>query len=92
MDDLMGGYVWLCQNENAYFTACPHCGITIMIPVNDVNCRIFRCGEYKASGEPLPPHLKKAECDRLAADNLIWGCAKPFRLTEQNTVEICDYI
>lgn len=72
---------------------CPHC--QQLIEILAINCAIFRCGIYKANGEQLPPHLAREECDRVAAEGLIYGCGRPFRV---ETVEaepvavVCDYI
>jgi hypothetical protein len=57
---------------------CPHCQQWIEILA--INCAIFRCGIYRQTGEQLPPHLSKAECDRVAEQQLIFGCGKPFRV------------
>ena len=43
------------------------------------------------NGEQIPPHLPKNECDRLATDQLIYGCGRPFRL-EGGQAVICDYV
>lgn len=61
----------------------------------ELNCRIFRHGVYLATGEPIPPHAPKEECDRLVAENQIAGCGKPFRVEAKDGVETaieCDYI
>lgn len=72
--------------------ACPHCGLQILVPRNGVNCRIFRHGAYKATPSVgIPPHAPKAECDRLAAAGLIYGCGKPFRF-DGTTATVCDYV
>ena len=68
---------------------CPHCGISIEI--EQINCAIFRCGIYKQNGQQIPPHLPKEECDRLFCENLIYGCGRPFIITE-NIPKKCDYI
>ena len=31
-------------------------------------------------GGQIPPHTSELICNKLIADNLIWGCGKPFRL------------
>ena len=31
-------------------------------------------------GRQIPPHTSELICNKLIADNLIWGCGKPFRL------------
>lgn len=77
------------------FTECPHCGQ--MIEIIELNCRIFRCGILKADYTQIGPHLSKLECDRLAAENLIFGCGKPFRILDAQSNEpviavACDYV
>ena len=73
---------------------CPHCKQSIEILA--INCRIFRCGIYKANYKQIDPHLPKAECDRVFAEGLIFGCGKPFIITviDASTVKLepCDYI
>ena len=69
------------------FLPCPHCGV--MIEILAVNCAIFRCGIVKATGEQIPPHASKEECDALG--DTIWGCAKPMRLVDGKLV-MCEYI
>ena len=66
---------------------CPHCHVSVW--VEEVNCAIFRCGIVKATGEQVPPHLPKEECDRLG--DTIWGCSKPFQLGDGALVK-CDFI
>ena len=81
---------------NIYRFQCPHCKKEIEVLKNQLNCKIFRCGIFKNNFHPIPPHSKKFECDRLVRENLIYGCAKPFRFIFNNNgnhyVEICDYI
>ena len=74
---------------------CPHCHMYIIIMKEEINCKIFRHGVLKANNQQIDPHLKKEECDRLANDNLIYGCGKPYRLVERKqkwVAERCDYI
>jgi len=72
---------------------CPHCKTPIYIA--EINCGIFRHGVFKDSGEQIPPHSLKSECDRYVSENLIYGCGKPFRinvLQDIFVVEICEYV
>ena len=69
---------------------CPHCNDFIII--EELNCRIFRHATYKNSGLQINPHASKEECDQLIANDLIFGCGKPFRINDDNNIEICDYI
>ena len=69
------------------FLTCPHCGVAIQVV--EENCKIFRCGVYKATMEQINPHLPKVECDAIT--DLIYGCGKPFCLVD-NELRICDYV
>jgi hypothetical protein len=70
------------------------------IYIEELNCKIFRCGIYKNNFEQIDPHLNKEECDRLYNNGLIYGCSKPFMVNitikNDNNVDyesvICDYI
>lgn len=78
-----------------YIYNCPHCNGTIMTEEKETNCKIFRHGVYKKSGNQINPHEKKEICDDLYEKNEIYGCGKPYRLILNNnscSVEICDYI
>ena len=75
---------------------CPHCGLFVIVYVKDYNCKIFRHGAYKDDPtKQIPAHLPKVECDRLKAEDKIYGCGKPFELVNINGIEyarVCDYI
>jgi hypothetical protein len=49
----------------------------------------------KSDYKQIPPHLPKVECDKLVAEDKIYGCGKPFQLVlvegEWKPV-ICEYI
>jgi hypothetical protein len=78
--------------QGQYIT-CPHC--SIMVEIIQLNCKIFRCGIYKSSGEQIDSHLPKNECDQLVQTNAIYGCGKPFCIKNNIppfVVEKCDYI
>jgi hypothetical protein len=77
------------MNSTQIITECPHCKISIF--VEELNCRIFRCGIYKHNNQQINPHASKAECDRLFATGAIYGCGKPFMVLDDKTV-VCDYI
>lgn len=71
--------------------ACPHCGVGIV--VDALNCGIFRCGVWRATGAQLDPHLPEEEC--RAAVGLIWGCGRPFQITVESgvfRVAACGYV
>ena len=75
---------------------CPHCKGYIII--SELNCCIFRHGVFKTTGEQIPPHSSKIECNEYVEKSLIYGCGKPFKVVNYNTdmntctIEICDYI
>jgi len=72
---------------------CPHCNETVII--DELNCKIFRHAIFKNSGLQINPHSSKLECDNYIANNLIFGCGKPFRIIDidnKYNIEKCDYI
>ncbi len=74
---------------------CPHCELQIIIYRNEINCAIFRHGVMKDTGMQIGPHSSKEQCEKLANDNLIYGCGKPFKLVKKDNdydSEKCDYI
>jgi len=76
------------------FVSCPHCNTTIEII--ELNCRIFRCGILKSTGQQIDPHLSKEHCDRLVERDEIYGCGKPFKVDTQEDGSLvcydCGYI
>jgi len=74
---------------------CPHCSEYFIVSINEINCGIFRHAVYKSNLLPIPPHENKINCDKLITDNMVYGCAKPFKIIKNNNLyiaEICDYI
>lgn len=74
---------------------CPHCHGAIEVLRNETNCCIFRHGQFRINGQQVPPHTSKAECDRLSEENAVYGCCKPFRISQINSsweINECDYI
>jgi hypothetical protein len=71
---------------------CPHCKLNIFINKNEINCTIFRHGVYKNNFTQMNPHENKIQCDYLFNNNLIYGCGKPFKLMNDYSIIICDYI
>ena len=44
-------------------------------------------------GGQIPPHSSKIVCDELFNNGLIWGCGKPFQISENiEYVTKCNYI
>ena len=74
---------------------CPYCSLFILILKNEFNCKIFRHGTFKDTNKQIHPHLSKEKCDKLAKDDLIYGCGKPYKLVKQNKKWIavkCGYV
>lgn len=80
---------------------CPHCNVSVYI--EELCCGIFRHAVYKDTFEPIDPHSSKEECEKLLAENKVYGCGKPFRIITKSSTEIqkllaefkveaCDYI
>ena len=80
------------MTEDYFIVNCPYCNESIIIYRNETNCRIFRHAVFRASGDPVNPHLSQEDCERLVASGEVYGCCKPFRLNAENVAEICDYI
>ena len=74
---------------------CPHCEHYFIMNINELNCRIIRHAVYKNNFRQVNPHLSKQQCDLLVQDDLVYGCCKPVKITqndnEYSAVE-CDYI
>ena len=70
------------------FLNCPYCGG--MLEILEVNCGIFRHAFFK-DGTQLDPHASKEECERVIRENLVYGCAKPFKIIDGIAVK-CEYI
>jgi hypothetical protein len=68
---------------------CPHCNGSVLII--ELNCCILRHAVYKDSGKQLNPHASKELCDQVIKEGLVYGCAKPFKIINNQAVA-CDYI
>ena len=80
--------------DGLIFFECVKCGIGIIIPINELNCKIFRCGVYKDTNIPINPHTLKETCKQLVDQKLILGCGCAFELlktTDSFDVVECDY-
>jgi hypothetical protein len=72
---------------------CPHCQQQVIVRIQETNCKIFRHGVMKSNYEQINPHATKETCDSLVERGEIYGCGKPFKLTDDLTqVEACGYI
>lgn len=82
--------------KDPLFFECPHCKGDVIILPNEVNCGIFRHARYK-DGTYVKPHTKKDLCEKLVAENKVYGCCKPFRLQRKTKrgeyqISACGYI
>lgn len=92
--------------DNIYTFLCPHCGLVVSVEKHEINCHIFRHGNYitrKDSegraveyGDSINPHAPKNLCDELVSKELIIGCGKPLQMYRsadgEYYVRMCDYI
>jgi len=94
-------FVLFDPDANILIVTCPHCSDIITIEKHQLNCCIFRHGVIKTTGDQIPPHAPKSECDNLFNNDLIYGCGKPFQIIKDTTypddftkmkIVICDYI
>ena len=69
---------------------CPHCNLYVLI--ESINCGIYRHGVFKINGQEIPPHASKEFCDSDFQKGEIWGCGKPFQISKNFEVKICEYI
>jgi hypothetical protein len=76
-----------------FIVKCPNCQVEIII--EEINCKIFRHGVNKATGEQMNPHASKAECHEAISKDTVYGCAAPFILDLSGNEWVavsCDYI
>jgi hypothetical protein len=67
---------------------CPHCDQLIW--VIELNCKIFRCGQFKKNYLQIPQHASEEECNQYIKEG-IFGCGKPFKINDNLEVEKCGY-
>jgi hypothetical protein len=79
------------KDSNIYYFNCPHCELLIQVPKEEIRCTIFRHANFKKDMAFVPPHASKDECESWIKNDIVYGCAKPFRFTGR-TLEICGYI
>ena len=85
----------MSDDENKIILTCPHCEHFILIHRNEINCAIFRHAAFKENFTQVNPHMPKDQCDQLIALDKVFGCAKPFKIINQNDNYVaipCDYI
>ena len=73
------------MTDNYIIISCPHCTDSVLIYKQEINCRIFRHAVYKQTGEQVNPHLDQPSCENLSKNEMVYGCCKPFRITDENT-------
>jgi hypothetical protein len=75
---------------------CPHCKQTFIVDTTEINCGIFRHAVYKKDLNPINPHETEANCNKLVEEDLVYGCAKPFKISKSSddkyVTEPCEYI
>lgn len=79
------------KESDTFYFECPHCRMVCQVPRSEIRCTIFRHANFKKDMSFVPPHAPKKECDRWIAEDLVYGCGKPFKFTGTK-VEICGYI
>jgi hypothetical protein len=83
--------------QNEIIVICPHCSEPVII--EQLNCGIFRHGQYKHLDRQVSPHMPKDKCLKLLEEKKVDGCMGPFKVINHKEAEkeewkaiICDYI
>lgn len=61
---------YLDNESKALIGTCPHCSALIQVPVNQINCGIFRHATSVKTGEPINPHTSEVECLKLSETSM----------------------
>lgn len=69
---------------------CPHCGG--QIEIMQLNCGIFRHGQFKHNKIQVPPHATQLQVQSWLNQNLIQGCGQPFLVDQNLNVRKCGWI
>ena len=84
------------QNQETLHVVCPHCGASVEVAPFSLNCAIFRHGVFIDTLEPIDPHAPQELCEWLLANELIYGCGKPFTIVLDASGGVsaikCDYV
>ena len=83
------------KKEDYIIVSCPKCNDLIQIFVKDFNCKIFRHAIKKKNFELVNPHATKDILTKMLDDDIIFGCACPFKIILKDNkyiAVICDYI
>lgn len=86
-----GGSGIVTLEDGVFWFLCPHCAGGITVDRSQIHCTVFRHGVWRQTGRQIDAHTPKEECDRLAREQLIRGCGKPF-VFDGSTVRKCDYL
>lgn len=87
----MGTEIIHDKSTDTFYFNCPHCDMLCQVAKKDIKCTIFRHASYKNSNEFVPPHACEKTCKKWIEDDLVYGCAKPFKFNGEK-VEKCGYI
>lgn len=79
------------RDSDIFYFECPHCSLLCQVPRSEIRCTIFRHAVFKNNSRFVDPHASKEKCEEWLKNDLVYGCAKPFKFDGIN-VEICGYI
>ena len=65
----------LIITDDLYIMTCPHCTMVSICLKTELNCKIFRCGIFKASFGQIGQHLTEEHARALKNADLIYGCS-----------------
>lgn len=80
------------NKEEMFRFNCPHCEVILEVLKKDINCSIFRHGVFKNNWLLIPPHSSKEQINKWIEMDEMIGCGKPFKLTINGKLSICEYI
>ena len=89
--DLSEGKIYHDKVDDIFYFNCPHCGEICQVPRTEIRCTIFRHAVFKKGMHFVPPHATKEKCESWLKEDMVYGCAKPFKFTGDK-VEVCGYI
>ncbi len=74
---------------------CPHCGGIFITTEQTIACAIYRHAVLKSNMTQINPHASKEECNFLLNNDMVYGCAGPFRIIKNDAkyfAIVCEYI
>lgn len=77
-----GGATFSLSKVTFYCCPWPDCPMEFMIADSEIHCGIFRCGVMRGSGDQIAVHATKEQCQRMLAEEMVYGCARPFTITK----------